>query len=49
VVFCTGNMIEDTPYKTGLYGILEDDHEMTLTGLSFPNEWRCSGTTRGTT
>lgn len=38
VIFCTGNMIEDTPYKTGLCGILEDDHEMTLTGLSFPNE-----------
>ena len=38
VVFCTGNMIEDTPYKTGLCGILEDDHEMTLTGLSFRNE-----------
>jgi asparagine synthetase B (glutamine-hydrolysing) len=38
VVFCTGNMIEDTPYKTGLCGIVEDDHEMTLTGLSFRNE-----------
>ena len=38
VIFCTGNMIEDTPYKTGLCGILEDDHEMTLTGLSFRNE-----------
>ena len=38
VVFCTGNMIEDTPYKTGLCGILEDDHGMTLTGLSFRNE-----------
>jgi hypothetical protein len=38
VVFCTGNMIEDTPYKTGLCGIREDDHGMTLTGLSFRNE-----------
>jgi hypothetical protein len=38
VIFCTGNMIEDTPYKTGLCGILEDDHEMTLTGLSFRNQ-----------
>ncbi len=38
VVFSTGNMIEDTPYKTGLCGILEDDHGMTLTGLSFRNE-----------
>src|SRR6185436_12791938 len=38
VIFSTGNMIEDTPYKTGLCGILEDDHGMTLTGLSFRNE-----------
>jgi glutamine---fructose-6-phosphate transaminase (isomerizing) len=38
VIFCTGNMIEDTPYKTGLCGIMEDDHGMTLTGLSFRNE-----------
>jgi hypothetical protein len=38
VVFSTGNMIEDTPYKTGLCGIREDDHGMTLTGLSLRNE-----------
>jgi glutamine---fructose-6-phosphate transaminase (isomerizing) len=38
VVFSTGNMIEDTPYKTGLCGIDEDDHGMTLTGLSTRNE-----------
>jgi glutamine---fructose-6-phosphate transaminase (isomerizing) len=38
VIFCTGNMIEDTPYKTGLCGIREDDHGMTLTGLSYRNE-----------
>jgi hypothetical protein len=38
VIFSTGNMIEDTPYKTGLCGIREDDHGMTLTGLSFRNE-----------
>jgi asparagine synthetase B (glutamine-hydrolysing) len=38
VIFSTGNMIEDTPYKTGLCGIDEDDHGMTLTGLSFRNE-----------
>jgi len=43
VVFCTGNMIEDTPYKTGLCGILEDDHGMTLTGLSFRNEMALLG------
>lgn len=34
VIFCTGNMIEDTPYKTGFCGIKERDHGMTLTGLS---------------
>lgn len=33
VIFCTGNMIEDTPYKTGFCGIKERDHGMTLTGL----------------
>ncbi len=38
VIFSTGNMIEDTPYKTGLCGIREDDHGMTLTGLSKRNE-----------
>jgi len=38
VIFCSGNMIEDTPYKTGLCGIEEDDHAMTLTGLSFRNK-----------
>jgi hypothetical protein len=38
VIFCTGNMIEDTPYKTGLCGIREGDHGMTLTGLPFKNE-----------
>jgi len=38
VIFCTGNMIEDTPYKTGLCGVLEKDHGMTLTGLKFKDE-----------
>jgi hypothetical protein len=38
VVFSTGNMIEDTPYKTGLCGIKEGDHGMTLTGLPLENE-----------
>ncbi len=33
VIFCTGNMIEDTPYKTGFCGIKERDHGMTLTGM----------------
>ncbi len=40
VIFCTGNMIEDTPYKTGLCGIREKDHGMTLTGLHFADELR---------
>jgi glucosamine--fructose-6-phosphate aminotransferase (isomerizing) len=40
VVFCTGNMIEDTPYKTGLCGIRERDHGMTLTGLALNDELR---------
>lgn len=38
VVFSTGNMIEDTPYKTGLCGIKEGDHGMTLTGMPLENE-----------
>lgn len=38
VIFCTGNMIEDTPYKTGLCGVREKDHGMTLTGLHFGDE-----------
>jgi asparagine synthetase B (glutamine-hydrolysing) len=40
VIFCTGNMIEDTPYKTGLCGIREKDHGMTLTGLDQWDEYR---------
>ncbi len=40
VIFCTGNMIEDTPYKTGLCGIREKDHGMTLTGLHRFDELR---------
>jgi glucosamine--fructose-6-phosphate aminotransferase (isomerizing) len=40
VIFCTGNMIEDTPYKTGLCGIREKDHGMTLTGLHVSDEMR---------
>jgi hypothetical protein len=48
VIFCTGNMIEDTPYKTGCAGssrTTTDDAD----GLSFRTRWRCSGTTRRTT
>lgn len=38
VVFCTGNMIEDAPYKTGLMGVPQDDHNNTLTFMSFRNK-----------
>ncbi len=38
VIFCTGNMIEDAPYKTGLMGVPQDDHGATLTGMSARNK-----------
>jgi glutamine---fructose-6-phosphate transaminase (isomerizing) len=38
VVFCTGNLIEDAPYKTGLMGVPQDDHGNTLTGMSWRNK-----------
>jgi len=38
VIFCTGNMIEDAPYKTGFMGVLQDDHGNTLTGMSLRNK-----------
>jgi asparagine synthetase B (glutamine-hydrolysing) len=38
VVFCTGNLIEDAPYKSGLMGVKQDDHGNTLTGTSFRNK-----------
>lgn len=38
VVFCTGNLIEDAPYKTGLMGVPQDDHGNTLTGMSLRNK-----------
>ena len=38
VIFCTGNMIEDAPYKTGLMGVPQDDHGNTLTGMSMRNK-----------
>jgi asparagine synthetase B (glutamine-hydrolysing) len=34
VVFCTGNMIEEAKYKTGLMGIKQDDDNMVLTKMS---------------
>jgi glutamine---fructose-6-phosphate transaminase (isomerizing) len=38
VIFCTGNMIEDAPYKTGLMGVPQDDHNNTLTAMSLRNK-----------
>jgi len=38
VIFCAGNMIEDAPYKTGLMGVVQDDHGNTLTGMSLRNK-----------
>lgn len=38
VIFCTGNMIEDAPYKTGLMGVPQDDHGNILTGMSLRNK-----------
>lgn len=38
VIFCTGNMIEDAPYKTGLCGVPQDDHGNILTAMSLRNK-----------
>ena len=38
VIFCTGNLIEDAPYKSGLMGVVQDDHGNTLTGTSLRNK-----------
>ena len=38
VIFCTGNMIEDAPYKTGLMGVRQDDHGNVLTKMSLRNK-----------
>jgi glutamine---fructose-6-phosphate transaminase (isomerizing) len=38
LIMCTGNMIEDAPYKTGLMGVPQDDHGNTLTGMSLRNK-----------
>jgi glucosamine--fructose-6-phosphate aminotransferase (isomerizing) len=38
VIFCTGNMIEDAPYKTGLMGIPQDDFNNVLTKMSLRNK-----------
>ncbi|HEX2687297.1 MAG TPA: hypothetical protein VHN14_11805, partial [Kofleriaceae bacterium] len=38
VIFCTGNMIEEAPYKTGLMGFAQDDDNMVLTKMSRRNK-----------
>jgi asparagine synthetase B (glutamine-hydrolysing) len=38
VIFCTGNMIEDAPYKVGFMGFPQDDHKQTLTGMTLRNK-----------
>ncbi|HET9992676.1 MAG TPA: hypothetical protein VFQ65_29280 [Kofleriaceae bacterium] len=43
VIFCTGNLIEDAPYKTGLMGVAQDDHGNTLTGMSLRNKFGMLG------
>jgi asparagine synthetase B (glutamine-hydrolysing) len=43
VIWCTGNRIEEAPYKTGLMGVPQDDHNMKLTdmalGTKLPMLW----------
>jgi glucosamine--fructose-6-phosphate aminotransferase (isomerizing) len=38
VIFCTGNMIEEASYKTGLMGFAQDDDNMVLTKMSTRNK-----------
>jgi asparagine synthetase B (glutamine-hydrolysing) len=38
VIFCTGNMIEDAPYKLGLMGVRQDDYGNVLTSMSLRNK-----------
>ncbi len=38
VIFCTGNMIEDAPYKLGLMGVKQDDYGNVLTKMSLRNK-----------
>jgi len=40
VVFCTGNMIEEAKYKTGLMGFKQDDDNMVLTKMSVRDKAR---------
>src|SRR5262249_48646223 len=38
VIFCTGNLIEEARYKTGLMGVPQDDDEMVLPNMSMRNK-----------
>lgn len=38
VIFCTGNMIEDAPYKTGLMGVPHEDYGNKLTAMTASNK-----------
>jgi len=38
VIFCTGNMIEDAPYKTGLMGVPHIDYGNVLTSMAMRNK-----------
>lgn len=38
VIFCTGNLIEEAPYKTGLMGFRQDDDNMVLTHMTRRNK-----------
>ncbi|HEX4454609.1 MAG TPA: hypothetical protein VH143_27300 [Kofleriaceae bacterium] len=38
VIFCTGNLIEEARYKTGLMGVPQDDDNMVLTNMSLRNK-----------
>jgi len=38
VIFCTGNLIEEARYKTGLMGVPQDDDQMVLPNMSWRNK-----------
>jgi glutamine---fructose-6-phosphate transaminase (isomerizing) len=38
VIFCTGNLIEEARYKTGLMGVPQDDDAMVLPNMSLRNK-----------
>ncbi|MEO8548975.1 MAG: hypothetical protein ABI678_03355, partial [Kofleriaceae bacterium] len=38
VIFCTGNLIEEARYKTGLMGVPQDDDAMVLPNMSWRNK-----------